>query len=94
MIVVTSMKRIKDGLKHSKSPVMEDVLFFVSMNWSIDKDGFVVYKGVKLSLTVEHLSDTRIITGVPSEKIIEVCYQREIVDIRNKKIDQIIKNEI
>ncbi len=73
---------------------MEDVLFFVSMNWSIDKDGFVVYKGVKLSLTVEHLSDTRIITGVPIEKIIEVCYQREIVDIRNKKIDQIIKNEI
>jgi hypothetical protein len=60
------------------------------MSWIID-DGFVVYKGVKLSLTVEQLSDTRIITGVPSEKIIEVCYQREIVEIRDKKIDEIIK---
>jgi hypothetical protein len=37
------------------------------------------------------LSDTRIITGVPSEKIIEVCYQREIADIRNNKINEIIK---
>jgi len=70
---------------------MEDVLFFVSMNWSIDKDGFVVYKGVKLSLTVEHLSDTRIITGFSSEKIIEICYQIEIIDIRNNRINEIIK---
>ncbi len=70
---------------------MVDVLFFVSMSYRIDKDGFVVYKGVKLSLTVDQLSDTRIITGVPSEKIIEVCYQREIVDIRNNKINEIIK---
>jgi hypothetical protein len=61
------------------------------MSYKIDNDGFVIYKGVKLSLTVEHLSDTRIITGVPSEKIIEFCYQREIVEIRDKKIDQIIK---
>jgi len=29
-----------------------------------------------------------------SEKIIEICYQIEIVDIRDKKIDEIIKNEI
>jgi hypothetical protein len=70
---------------------MVDVLFFVSMSYRIDKDGFVVYKGVKLSLTVDQLSDTRIITGVPSEKIIEVCYQREIADIRNNKINEIIK---
>ena len=61
------------------------------MNWSIDSDGFVIYKGVKLSLTVEHLSDTRAITGISSEKIIEYQYLREIVDIRDKKIDQIIK---
>jgi len=61
------------------------------MNWSIDKEGFVVYKGVKLSLTVEHLSDTRAITGMSSEKIIEICYQIEIVDIRDKKIEEIIK---
>ena len=70
---------------------MEDALFFAKMDYRIDKDGFVVYKGVKLSLTVEHLSDTRIITGMSSEKIIEVCYQIEIVDIRDKKIDEIIK---
>jgi hypothetical protein len=70
---------------------MEDALFFAKMDYRIDKDGFVVYKGVKLSLTVEHLSDTRIITGMSSEKIIEVCYQIEIVDIRNNKIDEIIK---
>jgi hypothetical protein len=61
------------------------------MNWSIDNDGFVIYKGVKLSLTVEQLSDTRIITGISSEKIVENCYQREIVEIRDKKIDEIIK---
>jgi hypothetical protein len=61
------------------------------MSWIIDNDGFVIYKGVKLSLTAEHLSDTRMITGVPSEKIIEICYQTEIVEIRDKKIDQIIK---
>ena len=61
------------------------------MSYRIDNDGFVIYKGVKLSLTVEHLADTRIITGVSSEKIIETCYQIEIVDIRDKKIDQIIK---
>jgi hypothetical protein len=61
------------------------------MSWIIDNDGFVIYKGVKLSLTVEHLSDTRIITGVSSEKIIEFSYQKEIVDIRDKKIDGIIK---
>jgi len=70
---------------------MVDVLFFVSMSYSIDKDGFVVYKGVKLSLTVEHLSDTRIITGISSEKLIEYQYKREIADIRNNKIDEIIK---
>jgi hypothetical protein len=70
---------------------MEDALFFAKMDYRIDKDGFVVYKGVKLSLTVEHLSDTRIITGMSSEKIIEICYQIEIVDIRNNKIDEIIK---
>ena len=61
------------------------------MDYSIDKEGFVVCRGVKLSLTVEHLSDTRIITGFSSEKIIEICYQIEIVDIRNNKIDEIIK---
>lgn len=61
------------------------------MDYSIDKEGFVVCRGVKLSLTVEHLSDTRIITGFSSEKIIEICYQKEIVDIRNNKIDEIIK---
>ena len=64
------------------------------MDYSIDKEGFVVCRGVKLSLTAEHLSDTRIITGFSSEKIIEICYQIEIVDIRNNKIDEIIKNEI
>jgi len=61
------------------------------MDYSIDKEGFVVCRGVKLSLTLEHLSDTRIITGFSSEKIIEICYQEEIVDIRNNKIDKIIK---
>jgi hypothetical protein len=70
---------------------MVDVLFFVSMSYRIDKDGFVVYKGVKLSLTVEHLSDARIITGISSEKLIEYQYKREIADIRNNKIDEIIK---
>ena len=61
------------------------------MDYSIDKEGFVVCRGVKLNLTVEHLSDTRIITGFSSEKIIEISYQKEIVDIRNNKIDEIIK---
>lgn len=61
------------------------------MDYSINKEGFVVFRGVKLSLTVEHLSDTRIITGFSSEKIIEISYQKEIVDIRNNKIDEIIK---
>jgi hypothetical protein len=61
------------------------------MDYSIDKEGFVVCRGVKLSLSIEHLSDTRIITGFSSEKIIEICYQKEIVDIRNNKIDEIIK---
>ena len=46
------------------------------MSWIIDKDGFVIYKGVKLSLTVEQLSDTRIITGISSEKLIEYQYKR------------------
>ena len=64
------------------------------MDYSIDKEGFVVCRGVKLSLTVEHLSDTRIITGFSSEKIIEICYQIEIVDIRNNKIDEIIKKPL
>lgn len=61
------------------------------MSYKIDNDGFVIYKGVKLSLTVEHLADTKVITGLSSEKIIEFSYQKEIVDIRDKKIDQIIK---
>ena len=61
------------------------------MDYSVDNDGFVVCRGVKLSLTVEHLSDTRIITGFSSEKIIEICYQKEIVDIRNNRINKIIK---
>ena len=61
------------------------------MSYKIDNDGFVIYKGVKLSLTVEHLTDTKVITGLSSEKIVEFSYQREIVDIRDKKIDQIIK---
>jgi len=61
------------------------------MSWSIDNDGFVIYKGVKLCLTVEQLSDTRIITGISSEKLIEYQYKREIADIRDKKIDEIIK---
>lgn len=61
------------------------------MDYGIDNEGFVVCRGVKLSLTEEHLSDTRIITGFSSEKIIEISYQKEIVDIRNNKIDEIIK---
>ena len=61
------------------------------MSYRIDNDGFVIYKDVKLSLTVEQLSDTRIITGISSEKLIEYQYKREIVDIRDKKIDEIIK---
>lgn len=61
------------------------------MSYKIDNDGFVIYKGVKLSLTVEHLTDTKVITGLSSEKIVEFCYQKEIVDIRDSKIDQIIK---
>jgi hypothetical protein len=28
------------------------------MSYRIDNDGFVIYKGVKLSLTIEHLADT------------------------------------
>ena len=60
------------------------------MSYKIDNDGFVIYKGVKLSLTVEHLADTKVITGLSSEKIIEICYHLEIVDIRDKKIDEII----
>jgi len=60
------------------------------MDYSIDNEGFVVCRGVKLSLTVEHLSDTRIITGFTSEKIIEICYQKEIIDIRNNKIAEIL----
>jgi hypothetical protein len=61
------------------------------MSYRIDNDGFVIYKGVKLSLTVEHLVDTKVITGLSSEKIVEFSYQKEIVDIRDKKIDGIIK---
>lgn len=61
------------------------------MSYKIDNDGFVIYKGVKLSLTVEHLADTKVITGLSSEKIIEFSYQKEIVHIRDSKIDQIIK---
>jgi hypothetical protein len=61
------------------------------MSYRIDNDGFVIYKGIKLSLTVEQLSDTRIITGISSEKLIEYQYKREIADIRDKKIDEIIK---
>ena len=61
------------------------------MSYKIDNDGFVIYKGVKLSLTVEHLADTRVITGLSSDKIIEFSYQKEIVHIRDKKIDKIIK---
>lgn len=61
------------------------------MSYKIDNDGFVIYKGVKLSLTVEHLADTKVITGLSSKKIIEFSYQKEIVDIRDKKIDKIIK---
>jgi len=61
------------------------------MDYSINKEGFVVCRGVKLSLTIEHLSDTRIITGFSSEKIIEICYQIEIIDIRNNRINEIIK---
>ena len=61
------------------------------MSYKIDNDDFVIYKGVKLSLTVEHLVDTKLITGFSSEKIIEFSYQKEIVHIRDKKIDQIIK---
>ena len=60
------------------------------MSYKIDNDGFVIYKGVKLSLTVEHLADTRVITGLSSDKIIEFSYQKEIVHIRDSKIDEII----
>lgn len=60
------------------------------MSYKIDNDGFLIYKGVKLSLTVEHLVDTKLITGLSSDKIIEFSYQKEIVHIRDSKIDQII----
>ena len=48
------------------------------MSYKIDNDGFVIYKGVKLSLTVEHLVDTRVITGLSSDKIMNFLIKKRL----------------
>lgn len=63
--------------------------------FEIDKnDETIIYRGIKLDITITQLSDYRLITGLEIDGALEFLYNQELEKIketRNLKIDQIIK---
>ena len=63
--------------------------------FEIDKnDETIIYRGIKLDITITQLSDYRLITGLEIDGALEFLYNQELEEIketRNLKIDQIIK---
>lgn len=63
--------------------------------FEIDKnDETVIYRGIKLDITITELSDYRLITGLEIDGVLEFLYNQELEKIkesRDCKINQIIK---
>ena len=63
--------------------------------FEIDKnDETIIYRGIKLDITISQLSDYRLITGLEIDGVLEFLYNQELEKIqstREWKIDQIIK---
>lgn len=63
--------------------------------FEIDKnDETIIYRGIKLDITITQLSDYRLITGLDLQGVLEYLYNEKLEKIketRNLKIDQIIK---
>jgi len=63
--------------------------------FEIDKnDETIIYRGIKLDITITQLSDYKIITGLEIDGALEFLYNQELEKIkesRNFKIEQIIK---
>ena len=50
----------------------------------------VLYKGIDIGVSIENLQDLRYSSNVDVECILENLYQSCVINIRNKKIDDII----
>jgi len=61
--------------------------------YQFDKDGLVVYKGVKLKLTRENIQDYRSQTGTNPIYLIEYQYRNSLQVIRDNKINKILDEE-
>jgi hypothetical protein len=62
------------------------------MEYKIDhNDEKIIYRDVKLDLTVEELSDYKIITGLDAEDLMDYLYRQKIIEMRDEKINDIIK---
>ena len=63
--------------------------------FEIDKnDETIIYRGIKLDITITQLSDYRLITGLDLQGVLEYLYNEKLEKIketRNLKIDKIIK---
>ena len=62
------------------------------MEYKIDpNDEKIIYRDVKLDLTVEELSDYKIITGLDAKDLMDYLYRQKIIEMRDEKINDIIK---
>ena len=63
--------------------------------FEIDKnDETIIYRGIKLDITITQLSDYRLITGLEIDGALEFLYNQELEKLkesRDCKINQIIK---
>ena len=57
---------------------------------SFTKDGYVVCKGVKLTLTRENIMDYQAQTGMDAIEMVKWAYNNNISVIRDRKLEELL----
>lgn len=57
---------------------------------SFDQDGYIIFKGVKLKITRENISDYKLQTGMDVYEMVIWAYNNSIQVVRDRKIDEIL----
>lgn len=53
-------------------------------------NGKIIYKGLDTCISIENIRDYRLMTGMDPINLLEYLYNRQISEIRDSKIDQIL----
>jgi hypothetical protein len=61
--------------------------------YKIDENGYIEYKGIPIGLTIDQLSDIKVITGTNEDKTLEYFYTIEIQKRRDLIINNLFKND-